>query len=169
MKRKLLISTAVVLCAAAPILWWQCLAPSSTRSWSKYRNPASAWINGEWKYNFLETTKLQNGGTLPDENILKKLREMSQDNRNNRLIISESTKRFHYLTFEFDFAENGPIQENQASYRGKEDNKIGLLTVKKGSSRFYERACNLLQFNVLRQTGHEPRSPRRRVGLSPTP
>ncbi len=28
------------------------------------------------------------------------------------------------------------------------------------------RACNLLQFNVVRQTGDEPRSPHRRVGLS---
>jgi hypothetical protein len=38
-----------------------------------------------------------------------------------------------------------------------------------GSSRIYERARNLLGFNTFRQTDDEPRSPRRRVGLSPSP
>ena len=40
---------------------------------------------------------------------------------------------------------------------------------KKGSSRIYERARNLLSFITFRQTGAEPRSPRHRVGLSPSP
>ena len=38
-----------------------------------------------------------------------------------------------------------------------------------GSSRIYERARNLLSFITFRQTGDEPRSPRHRVGLSPSP
>lgn len=102
-----------------------CLFPGCRQS-----TQLESWIDGEWKYNSVETLRRQTVGNPVNDDIWQKLLDMDADNLNDCLVISEQQKTFKYLALQIDLVEEERTPDS-VSFRGTGENKNATLIARK--------------------------------------